>query len=211
MHDAQTTRPAHKPVLGLTGAPGSGKSTVARMFADLGCAVIDADQLAHAALQSDEVRGRLVDWWGEEVLDDSGAVSRAAVGRIVFDDREQLKRLESLVHPRVHAGRAQTRARWQSDPGVRAIVEDCPLLMETGLDKQCDAVVFIDVPDAVRLARLRRSRGWDAGQVQKREQFQLPLDTKRRSADYVIDNGEPIEQVRQQVEQVLTRALGTAA
>ena len=87
MNQPQPPTHAHpKPVLGLLGAPGSGKSTVARAFADLGCGVIDADRLAHEALQSQPVRDQLAQWWGDDVLDDAGRVDRSAVGKIVFAD-----------------------------------------------------------------------------------------------------------------------------
>ena len=201
--DPQTPDPNPKPVIGLLGAPGAGKSTVARAFADCRCAVIDADQLAHLALEEQDVKDQLSQWWGDRVLDGSGRVDRKAVGRIVFADADELLRLEQLVHPRVHAGRARERQRAFADDAVRAVVEDCPLLLETGLDKQCDALVFIDCPLEIRLARLADSRGWDEAELKSREQRQVPLDIKRRSANYVISNGQAAAQLREQAEHVL--------
>jgi len=192
-----------KPVLGLLGAPGSGKSTVARAFAELGCAVIDADALAHAALQTDAVKEQLLQWWGDRVLDADGEVDRKAVGQIVFANPDELKRLEALVHPIVNTERRREREGAFADPEVTAVVEDCPLLLETGLDKQCDAIILIDCPFDIRLERLRASRGWDAEELKRREQRQMPLDTKRRAADYVISNGSAVTLVREQAERVL--------
>src|SRR5690606_18451472 len=122
-----------KPILGLLGAPGSGKSFVARQFEKLGCAVIDADALAKAALDEPAVRDQLVAWWGENILKPDGRVHRSALGRIVFNDRAELAKLEGLVHPIVAERRATLRAQHQADPAVRAIVEDVPLLLEKGL------------------------------------------------------------------------------
>ncbi|MFN3167073.1 MAG: dephospho-CoA kinase [Phycisphaeraceae bacterium] len=203
MADASSPTRHPKPVLGLLGAPGSGKSTVARVFADLGCAVIDADALAHAALQTDAVKARLLQWWGDRVLDADGRIDRRAVGRIVFEAPDELSRLEALVHPIVNAGRQRERERAFAHPDVAAVVEDCPLLLETGLDKQCDALVFVDCPFNTRLERLRASRGWDQAELKRREQRQIPLDTKRRAADYVVSNGKALSPVREQAEHVL--------
>ncbi len=179
------------PVLGLLGPPGAGKSYVARVFGGLGAAVIDADALARAALDTPEAVRTLVGWWGRGVLGPDDAVDRAAVGRQVFgesaDQRTARARLEELIHPRVHAARAAARAAHLCDPKVVAVIEDCPLLLERGLEEGCDALVFIDTPRAVRLERVTRDRGWDAAELARREKSQLPLDIKRRRADYVMD------------------------
>lgn len=193
----------HKPVIGLLGAPGSGKSYVARRFEALGCAVIDADVLAREALQEPAVRDRLVEWWGERVLDGAEGVDRRAVGRIVFNDREALAALEGLTHPRVGAKRRALRERYQADPAVVAIVEDSPLLMEKGLDAEVGVLVFVEAPWAERLARVRAERGWDEAELARREKNQSPLDTKRRRADYVVQNHKGVSDVLSQVRRVL--------
>lgn len=196
-----------KPVIGLLGAPGAGKSFVAERFRELGCAVIDADQLARDALQEPAVRDQLVQWWGATVLDERGAVDRAAVGRIVFDDAEALRRLEGLTHPRVKQARAALRQRYEHDPAVAAIVEDSPLLLEKGLDAECDVLVLVDAPREVRLARLEQERGWSAAELERREKNQYPLDKKRARADHVVSNHAGAGDVTDQVRRVLSLIL----
>jgi len=206
---AMAERPAAqpKPVIGLLGAPGAGKSLVAAQFRELGCAVIDADALAREALQADAVRDQLVAWWGRGVLDSEGRVDRAAVGRIVFGDKTELARLEALTHPTVNQRRRARRAGDRADPSVVAIVEDSPLLLEKGPADECDVLVFVDAPREVRLSRLASSRGWGEAELAGREKNQWPLDTKRARADYVVSNHagprETFDATRRVLSQIL--------
>ncbi len=202
-----TDAPNTKPVIGLLGGIGSGKSTVAREFARQGCGVIDADELARAALREPNVRDQLVAWWGDAVLDAEGNVDRKAVGRIVFDQPDELRKLESVTHPRVHAGRESARQAMQNDPAIVAIVEDCPLLLESGLDESCDRLILVQASRATRLHRLQRDRGWSESELDRREKNQIPLDTKAQRADDVIDNDESAEPLVGQVRNVLSRIL----
>ena len=211
MNEGSAARRA-KPVIGLLGAPGAGKSHVAAQFRALCCGVVDADALARAALQSEAVRDQLVQWWGRRVLDEQGGVDRQVVGEIVFNDEAALRRLESVTHPKVHEQRAAWHAQYQSDSDVVAIVEDTPLLLEKDLAGVCDVLVFVAAPRAERLARLRTSRGWSESELARREKSQWPLDNKRERADYVIDNhagaAEPLEA---QCRRVLSRILQSQA
>lgn len=201
------TAPARKLVIGLLGAPGSGKSTIAGHFARLGCGVIDADVLAKEALDEPAVRDQLVAWWGERSLGEGGRVDRKAVASIVFDDAQELAKLEGVVHPRVHAKRQAIRDRFDADPAIVAIVEDVPLLLEKNLRRLVDVLVFVDAPREVRLNRVAATRGWTDEELARREKSQLSLDFKRAAADHVIDNsgGEAVsfEQVRRLLSRLL--------
>jgi len=177
-----------KPIIGLLGAPGAGKSTVAAEFARQGAGVIDADALARAAMQEQAVRDQLVEWWGRGVLAADGSIDRRAVADRVFGDQDARRALEGLIHPRVAERRWSLRQAYADNPDVTAIVEDSPLLLEAGLDAACDWLVLVDAPREARLARLSRTRGWSAEELQRRENQQTPLDTKRQRADYVISN-----------------------
>ncbi len=198
-------QPPRKPVIGLIGGIGSGKSLVARCLAQFGCAVIDADALAREALQSLDVRRQLTAWWGPDVLDGEGRVDREAVAARVFEDESQLRRLEGLIHPKVHQQRQHLRAQHQADPSVVAIVEDCPLLIEAGLDGACDAIIFVRASRPVRLRRVAEDRGWSPEELARREKRQAPLDIKARRADYVIDNDAGVDQCCAQARRVLSQ------
>lgn len=196
-----------KPVIGLMGGIGSGKSRVAGMFAAHGCAVIDADALAREALDEPAVVENIKSWWGSRVVDDEGRVDRKAVARIVFADPAELRRLEQLTHPLVLARRAEQRVKYMADPSVLAIIDDTPLLIEKGLDRDCDVLIFVDAPFEVRLERVTRTRGWARDELRSREKMQTPLDIKRQRADYVLQNGADVSGCEAHVQHVLSQIL----
>lgn len=179
-------------VLGIAGGIGSGKSTVAREFAKLGWVIIDSDSEAKAALMLPDVKATLEEWWGSGVLDPQGEVNRTSVGEIVFADEAQRKRLEGLIHPLVAKCRraaiaSATAKSGRIPPGV---VYDAPLLFEAGLDKECDAVVFVEASEGVRIGRTKRTRGWDEAEYLRRQAAQWPLERKKSLCRFVIQNEE---------------------
>ncbi len=184
-------------VVGLVGGIGSGKSTVARELAARGCRVIDSDATAREILLRPPVRDELVRWWGAGITDSAGQIDRSQVARIVFADPAQRARLEALVHPLIHQDRAAIIQRVR-ESGGGIVVIDAPLLFEAGVDAECDAVVFVDAPRAVRLDRVR-SRGWNEQELDRRERAQMPLEEKRRRSGPVIDNAGDLESLERQV------------
>jgi dephospho-CoA kinase len=200
-----------KPIIGITGGIGSGKSFVARLFGELGCAVLDADAQVRAAYNLPEVRNTIRQWWGDQVIKPDGSVDRRAIAREVFSDSAQRLRLEGLLHPIVTADRKLTMEKLANVAQVVAFVWDVPLLFEVGSNSQCDAVVFVDAPSAIRLERVARERGWDEGELKRRENLQWPLDTKREISDYVIENTADAGEARGQVRAVLSRILERAS
>jgi dephospho-CoA kinase len=187
-------------VIGLAGGIGSGKSLAASILADLGCIVVDSDQQARAALDRPEVRSTLVEWWGPRVIGPDGRISRSRVAEVVFRDQGQRRRLEALIHPLVRRTR-QEMIRRACESGAPAVVVDAPLLFEAGVDKECDAVIFVDAPLAARRERIR-ARGWEAGELERREKAQWKLDEKRRRADHVVVNDAGPEELRSRIAAV---------
>lgn len=196
-----------KPIIGIMGGIGSGKSTVAGLFGEMGCLVIGSDEQVREAYADPKVRQTLCQWWGTEVMDEAGQVRRDWIARKIFADPAQRIRLEQLLHPWVAARRDQVMRAASDDAQVLAFVWDTPLLVEAGWDRQCDALVFVKAPREQRLARVRQSRGWDEEELQKREILQTPLDKKEKMSDYVISNTADLEFTRDQVRTVLSRIL----
>ena len=198
---------AGRPIIGIAGGIGSGKSFIAKLFGDAGALVISSDDQVSDAYRDADVRATLRSWWGEEVIRPDGEINRRLIGAKVFADTAQRRRLEGLLHPRVHAARERAMAAAAHDPRVVAFVWDTPLLFETDLHEQTDAVVFVDSPLETRLARVMQSRHWDAAELARRENSQWGLDRKRNFADYVISNTADEEFARGQVQDVLSRIL----
>ena len=193
-------RSARVPVIGLAGGIGAGKSRIADELQRLGCLVIDSDREARAVLEREEVKRELVRWWGSDVVGEDGNVSRSRIAEIVFEDPTQRTRLEALVHPLVKRSRDELI---EASRGHRAVVIDAPLLFEAELDADCDAVIFVDAPREVRLARVVEHRGWTEAELDRRERAQLPIDEKRRRSDHVIDNGRDDRELSTQTAEVL--------
>ena len=200
-----------KPIIGIAGGIGSGKSFVASLFGQLGCQVIDSDQQVREAYRDGRVKTALRTWWGDKVFDADGAVDRRAVARLVFDDPPQRERLEALLHPIVAERRDAAMREAAADPSLVAFVWDTPLLFEAGLAGGCDAIVFVDAPREVRLARVRAARGWDEAELDRRQNLQWPLDKKHRMSHHVIRNTADVGVVRDQVRVTLSRILAATS
>jgi|SRR5450432_858456 len=196
-----------KPVIGIAGGIGSGKTFVANLFGELGCLVISADDQVRQAYKDFRVKQALKQWWGNLIFSPNGEVDRSAVARKVFSRHDDLKKLEQLLHPIISQARDQMMRAKANDPQVLAFIWDTPLLMETGLHEQCDAVVFVEVPIEERRKRVSEGRAWDVSELESREKLQMPLDKKQEISDYVISNTAGADQVRAQVREVLSRIL----
>ena len=190
------------PVIGIVGGVGSGKSTVAAMLRDLGCVVADSDAYARQALGDPAIRDQIIHWWGHEMLSESsGEIDRKRLAAIVFANPDDRRRLETLTHPWIERKRREVFA--SAPDTAKALVIDAPLLLEAGLDRECDAVIFVDAPAAARQQRVQTSRAWSASQWQEREKAQLPLDEKRRKADHILVNSGDLADLRAAVQRLL--------
>lgn len=197
-----------KPVIGIVGGIGAGKSLVASEFERQGCLLISADKLNDEILREPAVVAELRSWWGDEVVGADGAAERGRIAQIVFADAQQRQRLESLTHPLIAARRAAIIKAGVDEPAVVAIILDSPLLFESRLDTQCDRIVFVEAGRANRLDRLQRTRGWGEAELDRRERNQLPLDQKKARSHYVIPNDGSTDQIRSRVTDVMAKILG---
>jgi len=198
---------AGKPIIGIAGGIGSGKSRVAQFFGELGCIVLNADAQVRELYRDPVVKQTLRSWWGDAVFTPAGEVDRSAVAGKIFADPDERRRLEQLLHPLVTRDRDAAMRASANDSSVAGYVWDIPLLFENDLHRQCDAVVFVEAPLELRLERVRADRGWSRAQLLERENLQMPLDKKREMSDYILRNSADASYARSQVRELLTRIL----
>jgi dephospho-CoA kinase len=192
-----------KPVIGILGGIGSGKSTVAAEFAKLGCKVIDADRIAHKLLDEPAVKEKIIGVFGRAVLDSEGNINRKKLADIVFADAEKLSTLNGIIHPLVLRRAEELIEQYKHAERVKAIVLDMPLLVEVGWDKRCDRLIFIDCEQKLRLDRAKKM-GFDKNQVKIRENFQISLDNKVKLADNTIENNSDFLALAGQVADIFS-------
>jgi dephospho-CoA kinase len=193
-----------KPIIGIVGGVGSGKSTVAGEFAKLGCSVIDADKIANELLNKLAVKEEIVGVFGA-VLDSTGKIDRKKLADIVFADAQKLSLLNRIIHPLVLERAEELIRCYNRQRQVKAIVFDMPLLVEIGWDKRCERIVFVDCQKQRRIDRVKKSGIFDENQLKIRENFQISLDKKKRIADNVIDNNSEFSALVRQVANIFSQ------
>jgi dephospho-CoA kinase len=187
-------------MVGLTGGIGAGKSEVARRLGELGAVVIDSDRLAREVVEpGTEGLAEIVAAFGPEVLGPDGALDRPALGRRVFGDEAARHRLEEIIHPRVRARSAELIA---AAPPDAVVVNDIPLLVETGIGAGFDLVVVVAASEPGRIRRLARYRSMPAEEARSRMAAQATDEQRRAVADVVLDNDGSLEELRAAVDRL---------
>jgi dephospho-CoA kinase len=194
-----------KPVIGLIGAIGAGKSTAARLFAARGGFAIDADSLGHDALRQPAIVAAVVARWGERVRKPDGTLDRRAIGRIVFANPAERAALEGLVFPYIEKRIRDEIARGIADPNSRFVVLDAAVLLEAGWNNSVDRIVYVDAPRELRLARLAAKSGWTDADLAAREAAQWPAEMKKARADAVLVNDTTETALEERVEKLLSQ------
>ena len=187
-------------LIGLTGNIASGKSEVARMLAERGATVIDADVLAREAVgpQTQALRD-IVKRWGKDILNDDGTLDRLALRQIVFADQDELDALNRIVHPGVTRLRDREIAI-AKERGDQIVVCVIPLLFERNLTEEFDSIVLVDSPRPLRLERLVTTRGLEETDAMNMIAAQMPAELKRARADYCIDNSGSLNDLERDVD-----------
>lgn len=189
--------------VGLTGGLATGKSLVGDALVNLGCHLLQADQVGHAVLAPDgEAYAAVIAQFGTGIVDPGGVINRKRLAEIVFGDPAQLTRLNALVHPAVFARQeawfAEIAAR---EPKAVAIVE-AAIMVETGSFRRYDRIILTVCREVQQIARAMARDGLTEVQVRERIARQLPESEKRKKANYVIDTSGTLDQTLEQTAQV---------
>ena len=188
-------------ILGLTGSIGMGKSTTAKMFAEAGVPVYDADAAVHRLYEGAATSAIEAAFPGTTA---NGKVDRDKLAKAVLGDAAAIKRLESIVHPRVATARERFLTQAERG-GAPVVVLDVPLLFETKGDARCDAVVVVSAPADMQRARAFERPGMSEDKLAAIMANQVPDEEKRRRADFVVDTSQGFEHARAQVRDILKR------
>ena len=192
-----------KPIIGIIGGIGSGKSAVAAELGKLGCKVIDADRIAHELLEKKSVKDKILTYFGPEILNLKGKIDRRKLAEIVFADAGKLASLNRVIHPLVLKKTEKFIEKYNSQKKVKAIVLDMPLLVEAGWEKRCDKLIFVNCEQEIRVKRAQKM-GFDKNQLKIRENFQISLDKKARLTDNIVENNSGFSALVRQVADIFS-------
>lgn len=185
-------------VFGLTGGIGSGKSTVANLFGDLGVHWVDADIVAREVVEpGTPALAEIAGHFGDDILQSDGTLDRAALRTIVFQDANQREWLEGLLHPTIRDELA--RQLQPADYALPYVLLVSPLLLETDQHTLVRKAIVVDVPEETQIERTMSRDNNDRDQVKRIIAAQMPRKHRLERADYIIHNDQPLDQVRSQV------------
>lgn len=191
-------------IVGLTGGYASGKSTVAKMFVELGAVLIDADQLAREVVEPVKAAWfEIVAHFGKGILLENREIDRKALGEIVFRDKEERERLNAIVHPKVLEEELRAIEMIREREPDAIVILSVPLLIESGHYRHCDRIVVVTVDEETHIKRLIKRDGFSREEAIRRISAQMPLSEKVKYADFVIDNSGSLEDTESQVRNIL--------
>jgi len=190
-------------IIGITGSFGTGKTTVAKMFARKGAKVLDADKLSHAALKKGTAtHKRIVSIFGKQILNKDGRINKKNLAKIVFNNKRKLKRLTAIIHPAVIK---DIKSFIKKSSSKRIAIIDAPLLVEARLASIVDILIVVKASYRTQILRCVKKSNLGIDDVKKRIKNQISLKKKIKIADYVINNNGTRKNTAKQVDKIWRR------
>ena len=188
-------------IIGITGSIACGKSLVSNYLQEKGYTIIDADKIGHMALENDEVKKQLVNKFGKSILKDN-EVNRVTLGKLVFENNENLKELNNIIHPQI---RKNISEQIQVHKNEKLVFVDVPLLFEAKFDDLVEKIIVISLDEKVQLERLMNRNSLSKEEALQRIKSQIPVREKEKLGDYVVDNSFTQENTYNQVDRILEK------
>jgi dephospho-CoA kinase len=194
--------------VGLTGSVGVGKSFVSGVLAELGCRVLDADEIAREVVAPGSPALRdVVEAFGPEILQSDGTLDRSKLGALVFADPDKRTSLNSILHPYIIAQQDQQLRKWESEGPDDIAIVDAALMIESGGYKRFDKLIVVYCRDEVQLERVMARNNLSREEAQKRIGAQMSQEEKKKFADYLIDTSDGFEAARTRTSEVYAMLL----
>ena len=192
-------------IIGITGSFGSGKTTVAKMFAKLGAHLIDADKVYHSLIRPrKKCYKKILKHFGKGILNKSGHIDREKLGKIVFKDKSKLKLLNSATHPEI----VKEIKKIAKSKNGRFVIIEAPLLIESGFYKEVDTIILVGNKTEKQIERIKKARELSTEETLKRIRMQMSFRKKLAFADFIIDNSGSKTQTLRQVKEVWQKLRG---
>lgn len=188
-------------IIGITGSIACGKSLVSNYLQEKGYTIIDADKIGHMALENDEVKKQLVNKFGKSILKDK-EVNRVTLGKLVFENNENLKELNNIIHPQI---RKNISEQIQVHKNEKLVFVDVPLLFEAKFDDLVEKIIVISLDEKIQLERLMNRNSLSKEEALQRIKSQIPVREKEKLGDYVVDNSFTQENTYNQVDRILEK------
>lgn len=188
-------------IIGITGSIACGKSLVSNYLQEKGYTIIDADKIGHMALENDEVKKQLVNKFGKSILKDN-EVNRVTLGKLVFENNENLKELNNIIHPQI---RKNISEQIQMHKNEKLVFVDVPLLFEAKFDDLVEKIIVISLDEKIQLERLMNRNSLSKEEALQRIKSQIPVREKEKLGDYVVDNSFTQENTYKQVDRILEK------
>lgn len=196
-----------KPVIGLTGPTGAGKSTVADAFEALGCNIIDADKIAREVVSQPDCLSDLREEFGSDIVNSDGSLNRKLLSERAFDNSQRTQRLNELTHPRI-LDEILRQIDTGKKSGAKAVILDAPLLFESGSDRFCDVSIAVTAPKELRLSRIMQRDSIPKELAEARIGVQNPDSYFNERADYLFSGSLPAEAVPAAARELLAKIFG---